>query len=192
MAIYSQYSNSEKLKKLINGITDELIFDDVQFDDDYLNIHTASTEGLNNWGLILNQGRSVRSYEAYDGIFGFDTGTIPPDDKQYPQNFNHGTFFNELYCPTVDLNNAQYRGVLFLLHRKYTINNSLFYLNKAIQEYENISHTPVRGVPYVKQTGFCEITYVFPYNLDGYEIQLFKFAETLPKPAGYAITILIN
>ena len=192
MSIYIQYQNSDKLKLLINGITNNLFFDDTQFVKDFLNIKTATSEGLNLWGIILNQSRNIKSNEIYNSVFGFNIGIVPPDDKKYPQNFNHGTFYNPLYSPILKLDDVKYRGLLFLLYKKYTINNSLFYLTETIQQYEILSRQVPRGVPHVEQKGFCEIIYHFPYHLENYEIGLFKDTLILPRPLGYTLTILIN
>ena len=191
MSFYVQY-NSDKLKLLSDGITNELVFDDMAFADMYLNILTAETQGLDNWGIILNQSRNVKSGEAYAGVFGFNTGTIPPDTNAYPQNFGHGTFYNEIYAPTLNLNDTQYRGLLYLLYRKYTTNNSLFDLNEIIQSYEKVGRITPRGIPFVKSDYPLEITYNFPYVVDLYEIQLFRKTECLARPAGYTINLIIG
>jgi hypothetical protein len=164
----------------------------MQFASNFLNIITSNTDGLDNWGIILNQSRVVKSGEAYDGVFGFDTGVTSADDKEYPQNFDHGNFYNSIYAPEIGLTDEQYRSLLYLLYRKYTTNNSLFNLNQIIQSYEKVGRVVPRGVPFVKSEAPLEITYYFPYQLENYEIELFSNTETLPRSAGYKVNLILG
>lgn len=185
--IYLQYQNSPKLISLVNKTANALLFKDINFTNDYLNIRTASSEGLDNWGIILNQPRIVYSGEAYDNVFGFNNGFIPLNTTDYPQNFYYSNFFNIVYSPTIAINDDQYRALLLLIYRKYTTNNSIYDLNNIIQEYSEMMGAS--GVPYVKSNYDMSITYKFNYYLLPYEAYMFNRYNILPKPAGVKLII---
>lgn len=185
--IYLQYANSPNLISLVTKTANSLLFKNINFTDDYLSILTATTEGLNNWGIILNQNRTVFSGEMYDSVFGFDTGEIPTDTITYPQNFYDSNFFNINFSLTIDLTDTQYRALLILLYRKYTTNNSIFELNNIIQQYSTL--IGASGTPNVYSNYDMSITYEFNYTLQLYEDYLFNNLNILPKPVGVAINI---
>lgn len=190
--IYLQYTNSPNLISLVNKTANSLLFKDINFTEDYLSIKTANTAGLDNWGIILNQPRIVNSGESYDNVFGFDTGIVPTDTTTYPQNFYHSNFYNINFAPTITLDNTQYRSLLLLIYSKYTINNSIYYMNKAIQDYAiNMGAT---GTPVVYSTYDMNITYKFDYTLQSYERRLFNNTQTgesiLPKPSGVDLNFI--
>lgn len=189
--MYLQYQNiAPKFNYLVQATANAMLFKDIDFTNDYLNIKTASTAGLDNWGIILNQPRVVHSGLAYDGVFGFDTGVIPQNTSDYPQNFNYGTFYNVDYAPTTSLTDTQYRALLLLLYSKYTTNNSLASLNSIIQQYALFNNAA--GIPYVTSSYDMEITYTFNYPLEPYEINLFLNTDCLSVPAGVHKNIIIN
>lgn len=189
-SIYRQYDNSPKLTSLAQKTANAMLFKDIDFPVDYLNIRTANTAGLDNWGIILNQPRTVISGFAYDGVFGFDDGAPPTDTVTYPQNFYESNFFNISYSPTLNLNNTQYRALLLLKYAKYTTNNSLKDLNDIIREYADISGGS--GIPYVFSTYDMNITYKFNYTPLPYETYLFRDTPILPKPAGVNINLIFT
>lgn len=188
--IYRQYANSPKLISLTQKTANAMLFKDIDFPVDYLSIRTANTAGLDNWGIILNQPRTVRSGLAYDGVFGFANGVTPTDTVTYPQNFYRSNFYNASYSPTTTLTNTQYRALLLLLYRKYTTNNSLKDLNEIIIEYADISGAS--GIPYVFSTYDMSITYKFNYVPLPYETHLFKNTPLLPKPAGVNLNLIFT
>lgn len=188
--IYRQYDNSPKLISLAQKTANAMLFKNIDFPVDYLNIRTANTAGLDNWGVILNQTRNVRSGLAYDGVFGFANGVTPTDTVTYPQNFYRSNFFNVSYSPVLELNNTQYRALLLLKYLKYTTNNSLKELNDIIREYADISGGS--GIPYVFSTYDMNITYKFNYTPLPYETFLFKNTPLLPKPAGVNLNLIFT
>lgn len=189
--IYLQYQNSPKLINLVNKSANAMLFQNINFTNDYLDILTASTSGLDNWGIILNQPRGVISGNSYDNVFGFDDGIIPTDTVTYPQNFYHSNFYNINYSPTISLNNTQYRALLLLIYRSYTTNNSIYDMNNIIQQYATL--TSASGVPVVYSNYNMEITYQFNYTLQNYERFLFqnpRGGTILPQPVGVAINYI--
>lgn len=188
--IYLQFTNSPVLKNFTNLTANSLLFKEQDFPANYLSIKTANTKGLDNWGIILNQSRTVFTGEPYAGVFGFDDGTIPTNTDDYPQNFNHGTFYNPAYAPTKDLTNDEYRALLLLLYQKYTTNNSLASLNKIIKEYA--LNRAAAGIPYVISYYSMNIAYVFPYTPEAYELNLFLNTDLLPVPLGVNVNIIVS
>jgi len=186
--IYLQYQNSPKLKQLCNSFSNALLFKDFNFAEDYLNIKTAKTEGLNIWGIILGQPRRVKSGLSYDNVFGFKNSDTITDTKSYPQNFYYSNFFNPVYSPTIDLTDDQYRALLLLIYRSKNTNNSIYDMNRIIQQYSSMMGAS--GIPAVYVSAQMEITYKFNYFLEAYESYLFTHSTVLPCPAGVKLTIL--
>ncbi len=186
--IYIQYENSPKLKSLVNKTANSLLLKDLNFTNDYLSIKTASTNGLDNWGIILNQSRNVNSGDSYENVLGFDTGEIPTNDEDYPQNLFNSNFYNINFAPTLTLEDNKYRALLLLLYAKYTMNNSIFSINKAIQEYSN--NMGKSEIPVVYSTYDMRITYKFNYQPENYELNLFFNTDLLPKPCGVLIDFI--
>jgi len=184
--VYIQYSNSPNLKSLVNLTANSLLFTE-DISANYLSIQTASTEGLNNWGIILNQSRVVSYGEVYPKVWGFFNGVPVTDTTTYPQNFYNANFYNRTYDVTISLNDTQYRALLLLLYRKYTSNFSMSDLNSMIQQYATI--TGASGVPNVISTYNMQITYQFNYTPLPYEQKLFYSSNFLPRPLGVALNI---
>ena len=185
MAIYNQYNNSKNLINFCANMQAAIAFDDTdvaQAISDYLSIATASTDGLNAWGIILGQSRVVQSGDNYTAVFGFDNGT-PPSKGRYPQNFNNGSFFSGNAGGTVNLNDTAYRALLQLLYFKYANNCSIGALNQIIQAY-----SIGRGESYVLD-GKMAVTYYFEYTLTLWEINLFTNTSCLPHPSGCQLFI---
>lgn len=189
--IYIQYSNSPNLINFTESLSTSLEFLEKDFANDYLNIKTATVAGLDNWGIILNQSRIVNSGLAYPGVFGFANGIKPNNTEDYPQNFNHGNFYNPAYQPSIILNDTEYRALLLLLYRKYTTNNSLNDLNNIIQEYALFQGILENKLPFVTSSYNMEITYTFPYIPEPYEINFFLNTDCLAVPAGVIANIII-
>lgn len=188
--IYLQYQNSPKLINLSEKISNSLLFKNWNFPDDYLNIKTANTAGLDNWGKILNQPRTVNSGLAYPKVFGFDDGIKPQNTDDYPQNFYDSNFYNPNFPQTQELNDTQYRALLLLLYRKYTTNNSIYELNGIIREYAVFNESP--GIPVVFSGYDMSITYKFDYVLQPYEYNLFKRTDCLSVPVGVKLKLIFT
>ena len=77
---YIQYQNAPKFNALLTQLTNYLTIPIDQFYTDYFNLLTATTQGLDNWGIILNETRNI-TYYNYDSIFGFDTGVPATPDR---------------------------------------------------------------------------------------------------------------
>lgn len=187
--IYYQYKNSSKLSALTQKFANGRLFT-IDFTNDYLNIETASTEGLNNWGIILNQKRNVVSGLPYDRVLGFDDGEVITDETSYPQNLYFSNFFNENYSPTIDLDNDRYRALLLLLYGKYTTNHSIYELNSIIRRYSSLMGAS--GVPVVYSTYNMNIYYKFNYVPQPYEEFLFRNTNVLPAPTGVTVNLIFS
>ena len=185
MTIYNQYNNSPNIINFCANMQAAIAFDDsdvTQAISNYLSIATASTDGLNAWGIILGQSRVVQSGDNLTGVFGFDNGE-PPATGQYPQNFDNGSFFSGNTGSSVNLNDTAYRALLQLLYFKYANNCSIASLNRIIQAY-----SVGRGEAYVLD-GKMAVTYYFGYTLTLWEINLFTNTSCLPRPSGCQLFI---
>ncbi len=151
-----QYNNSPALNNLNNGLLAAFATNPVysidpitglpvsrpqtyqQFCNDYLNISSATTDGLDNWGRILNFGRSVEILD-YKGIFGLlNEGLTPPTNtNDYPQNFGFGTFFNEQAAKNnrINLDDNTYRFALRFIYLKTLSDGSTNIINRCFELY---------------------------------------------------------
>jgi hypothetical protein len=184
--VYIQYSNSPNLKSLVNLTANSLLFTE-DISANYLSILNANTNGLDNWGIILNQSRVVSYGAVYPKVWGFFNGVPVTDTTSYPQNFYNANFYNPTYDVTISLTDTSYRALLLLLYRKYTSNLSLADLNSIIQQYATI--TGASGVPNVISTYNMQITYQFNYTPLPYELKLFYDTDLLPVPMGVKLNL---
>lgn len=193
MSIYLQYSNSptlikycDELQYALTVVTDA---DVTQFASDWLSIATATSAGLDNWGLILGQNRIVASGDEYGFNFGFNNTPVSPLFS--PQNFNNGGFDPGAGGYTT-LSDTAYRALLQLLYSKYATDNSLASLNNIIQTYAVQTNVPGRTKQSVYvQEGTMTITYNFlqSFALQQYELNLFRNTNVLAKPSGVALIL---
>lgn len=95
--MFIQYQNAPKFKELLDRLKDYLTIPIQQFYEHFFNIDTADTQGLNNWGLILGQSRTVGQY-SLDGVFGFGKRTFPKPPT-YPLPLGYGVFGDDLPDP---------------------------------------------------------------------------------------------
>jgi hypothetical protein len=188
---YQQYQNAPKLNELLNELEQVLIIPINLFYDRFFNIMTCDTQGLNNWGLILNRTRDYLIYN-YDESFGFDTGEPNPTTTKYPQNFGHGSFWSASNrSEKAIMSDAQYRIVLLLLYQKYSVDCSV----KACTDTANYFTQLTRNDPTLNCTvidNYKTFTYHFNYSLTAFEQTILKLNQNLPKPAGihYNVTWL--
>lgn len=184
--VYVQYQNAPKFNQLLRELTDYLTIPIDQFYSEFFNLATCTTQGLNNWGRILNQPRSVEYYD-YDYIMGFDTGITPsPLGTGYPQNFDNGNFFS-FEGSSSDLDDATYRALLQLTYFRYVIDCTVGACARVMTYYAQLSD-PANKCAIID--GDKIFTYAFNYTLSGWEIVLFQQLKLLPRPAGidYIVT----
>lgn len=180
--MYIQYQNANKFTTLLNDLEAYLTIPIKEFYDHYFNINTADPQGLANWGKILNQTETI-AVPDFLNVFGFDTGDTPmPLDTGYPQNFGFGNFYNGQTAPTT-LTTEQYRAVLKLIYLKYTSNCSVGSCVNVINSYiqQQYSNPLYKCVIIESQMQFA---YSFNFTLQDWEIALFKYNDTLPRPGG--------
>jgi hypothetical protein len=184
--MYLQYQNTPKFTDLLDKLTAYLLIPINQFYEHFFNLDTADTQGLKNWGVILNQGNVVLA-RNYDYVFGFNNGTAQtPPDIGYPQNFGHGNW--AVYYDRRTLTDDQYRILLKLTYLNYITNNSLAscvsIVNTYIQEQYN---NPDKYCTLLN--GNMIFTYHFNFALTDWEVALFKDSHKLPTPAGIGYNV---
>jgi len=187
--LYSQYVNAPKFQKLIDELSAVLTIPISQFYNDFFNLYTCTTQGLDNWGIILNTTRDSFTYD-YAESFGFDTGEPNPTTTEYPQNFGHGSFFSTSNrIVKIKLNDTQYRIVLLLQYAKYTSDMSMASCTAIVNNYIQFTYEDPTYKCTVKDNHLA-VNYHFNYSLSAQEVALFKINKLLPKPAGieYSVT----
>lgn len=183
--LYNQYSNAPNWQ-ILQLLCDYLDIGIADFYRYFFNIDTCSTQGLDNWGLILNQSRIVQSYD-YTSVFGFDLNPLSP--TIYPQNFEHGSFFsssNNLI--TISLDDYSYRNLLKLTYQKQTCNNSVEACVRVVNTYIQNQY-PSQGYKCDIIEGVNHFTYAFNYALSSWEQGLFVLNDALPRPAGISYNV---
>ena len=181
--MYIQYQNAPKFTQLLSSLVTYLTIPIDQFYEHFFDLRQCDTQGLNNWGKILNQTRTVLAYN-YAQTFGFYTGEANLSTTVYPQNFGHGSFFStSTDTITVTLNDYQYRQLLLLLWQSYCVDCSLVSCANVINEYiQNQYNNPDYRCDIIE--GSMSFTYKFNFALAPWEIALFELNQILPKPAG--------
>ncbi len=203
MAIYVQYTNAINLKSLLYGGTKSkinglpypgllkyLTINELDFLTGYFSLsNTTTTQGLNNWGRILQISRTIRVPNIIDNsILGFDTGTPPdPIDTGYPQNFNNGNFYGgetTLYR----LNDPQF---LFLLQMRYATlntNSSLASANLILNTYFK-ALDPAQEVT-VTDDGPMNMLISLLLPAPAYQVYILNYrSDVLPIPAGVKYSV---
>lgn len=187
MALYIQYQNSSRFKSLLSQLEAYLTIPIKDFYDHYFNIDTADTQGLANWGRILNQPNNIVTTQ-FVGSFGFDNG-VPPDPLAtgYPQNWDNGNFGVE--STNAVLTDSQYRVLLKLVYLTYTINNTVWSCTNVVNQYIQEQYND----PTLKCTvieSLMSFTYDFNFTLQPWEISIFETNQKLPKPAGIGYNVV--
>lgn len=203
MSLYVQYSNAINLQSLLYGgqkskITGKpypglayyLTIDPLEFLRTYFSLSsTTSTEGLDNWGRILQVNRNIELPNVItNSIFGFDTGTpASPADTGYPQNFNNGNFWGgstTLYA----LTDPEY---LFLLQLRYAVLNtncSLASANLILNTYFRALN-PAQEIT-VSDNGTMNMLISVLLPAPAYQIYILNYRpDVLPIPAGVEYSV---
>jgi hypothetical protein len=207
--VYVQYSNSPVIRSVIDGLKPYFSVSTTNFYTDYFNLYTANTDGLDNWGRILNLSRYL-NIQTLDNIFGFDEIPLPPhqDTGEY-QNFysgstgdkwiSGGSFYsasNNSYQPMPD---DIYRAMLLMRYSVLTTNATLYAINIIMNNFIKQVYpdhperrctvkTTVIQPPDPLATAPMQITYEFNYNLEIWESFLYSNTSNqiyfLPTPIG--------
>lgn len=181
MTIFIQYQNSPNINALVEQLKENLTISADDFFNNYFYIETCVSDGLDNWGRILNRSRTVEVDVSFDNVFGFDTGVPPPTPGAYPQNFGHGTFYSPRPNNLVKLTDTAYRALLKFTYLTLTSNGTLYNINNILNYYYKNT-----GKVKVYNSALMQITYEFMFALQPYERTLFTLNHVLPTPAGVA------
>lgn len=182
---YLQYQNAPKLNKLLNELEQVLIIPVDLFYMNFYNIQTCDTQGLNNWGKILNITRNFIYYD-YQQVFGFDTGVPNPTTTDYPQNFGHGSFFSETTRTKKGvMSDEQYRIVILLTYQRYSVDCSVKACTAVSNFYvQKIYHNTAYDCEILEDFTAPKFTYNFNFTLSAFDLTVCKLNQMLPKPAG--------
>lgn len=162
----SQYANSPKFLKLVNGLKEK--FDNAQTVEDWFrivyNIKTATGYGLDIWGLILNRGRDFTyvNQQTQQETYIYLKGAQTID----------GTPFTATQIEDT------YRTILLLRAMGNITNASIKSLNEMLQFYFQ-----QRGRMYVYEYDTMKIRYVFEFYVNKLEKSIFQ-SDIMPKPTG--------
>jgi hypothetical protein len=180
-AIQSQYSASMKILALTAG-HQERIDPHVDVDLFYrkmFDIYTAEGVGLDNWGVILQIGRTIPGPYMGDS-FGFDGSDLHPFD-QLPFVPDAG---GESAVTMLTLDDELFR--LLLLY-KALANISASDAATQNELLSTLINTGVGGFPrvgYVLEAGPMAIRWVFEDTLTSQQLAVFMVAGTLARGAG--------
>lgn len=180
---YTQYNNAPTLNILIKQFYDSNSLDQyaLEYYNNVFNLDTAVGNGLDFWGIVLNQSRVVKSF-ATNNIFGFGTPDLGTADE-YPQNFDSGNFgMLETNTTNTTLDDDDYRRILKIRYRSLTTNNSIATISDIINEYTQSIDPSYFCL--VKNESIGTFSYNFNYFLSSSEIGMFLISRFLPSPAG--------
>lgn len=190
MNIYVQFATADNINTLFDNLYPLLTIDPLEFHRDYFDIDTCKTDGLDNWGRILDFSRQI-IVPDYSKVFGFGTVDNPPSPIKtgYPQNFGHGSFYGGQTKPVI-LDNEQYRAVLKFRYASLTTNMTLFSINHIMNAYFN-TRDPTHKVR-VTEPGKMQLLYEFNFKLADYERAMFNNRNILPSPGAVQCFMLEN
>lgn len=164
----SQYANSPKFVKLVEGLKEQ--FSNAKTMEDWFNIvfnmKTASGFGLDIWGLILNRSRLLY-YKDTDG------------NEQSIYLRGEQTIGGETY--TAEQIEETYRMLLFFTAFSYITNSTLKNFNDLLRFY-----FPPEKRCYVQEIGTMAIELVFGFFPTLLEKIIFA-SELFPKPTGVGL-----
>jgi hypothetical protein len=204
--LYTQYSNAVNLRNLLNGglvskidglpyegLLNYLTINSDEFLNTYFSLAaTTSTDGLDNWGRILQVDRTIYLPNVEtNSIFGFDTGVPPsPITTGYPQNFNNGNFWggDEI---AYALNDYQYLFLLQLRYAKLTTNCSIASIIAILNIYFR-AFDPTQEV-IVNELSIMEMTITLTNPAPAYQIYILQQRpDVLPIPAGVKYNVIAS
>lgn len=190
-SIFVQFETAKNLNKLFDELYPLLTIAPQDFLKDYFDIDTCGTDGLNNWGKILNLSRVVSISVATDGVFGFDEDNYPIDENEYPQNFDNGFFYNPAYENNpvqYSLSDYEFRAALKFRYAALTTNLSMQSINRIMNNLLIQLNSTYKCV--VIQTAVMQLTYKFNFDLLSWQKALFSNRAILPVPAGVTAILL--
>lgn len=189
---YVQFATADNLNKLLDELRPLLTIDPLEFWRDYFDIDICKSDGLDNWGRILNFSRVISINIASDGVFGFgNEGDYPIPEDGYPQNFDNGFFYNPAYedTPTqYTLDDYKYRLTLKFRYAALTTNLSMQSINRIMNDLLTQLNSAYKCV--VIQTARMQLTYKFNFTLESWQKTIFNNRNILPVPAGVTAIIL--
>lgn len=190
--IYVQYSNAVKLKGLLEGLYPYLTINPYEFYTDFFNIETCNAQGLDNYGLMLNQSRQIRSVSSgsYYQKFGFGQDGYTPPVNEYPQNFNNGNFYGGDINPEyITLDDDDYRVLLKFRYANYTSNFSYEDANRIMNNYAQSRDSGYKVAVIPTAGKVMDITFQFSWELEDFERSIFMIRNVLPVALGVAYRI---
>lgn len=178
--IISQYSNSPTLVQLINNM-DEYINPETDFDAFYdfcWNVDTAKGFGLDNWGKIVNVSRLLTIPGAATYL-GFDEAFTAPTSATGPQPWGQAPFYNGTAdTETYTLSDDAYRTLILVKALANISNCTAPSLNQLLQNLFS-----GRGRCYVGDLGNMQMSFVFEFYLQPFEMAIMTQSGAIPRPA---------
>ena len=188
--IYVQYEKATRLQALVTQLSPILTIDEDDFYNDFFHLETCDANGLDNWGVILGQSRSIAIEDTTD-VTSFYTDTEAWTPK--PKNFNRGVFYKKKESPVQNLTDAAYRQLLLFIYSGQTSNNSIGSMTKILNYYYQSLDVSKKVIVVENVVESMSIQYQFNFELQPYEISIFNISVgALPRPAAVSVTIIDN
>ena len=179
-AIQSQYSASRKMLALAAGFQGRLDpeVDINLFYDRMFNIYTAQGAGLDNWGVILQMGRTIDGPPdifafgfAGPGLQPFDQAPFAPDSGEIPHTL-------------ITLDDENYRALLLYKALANISASDAATQNKLLNVLVASGIGGLSGAAYVLEVDTMVIRWVFESRLTPLQRAIFRVAGTLARGAG--------
>jgi hypothetical protein len=178
--VMSQYANSPIILQLIknfNSYIDQTANID-SFYDNIWNINTAVGYGLDVWGRIVNVSRQL-TIPATSDYFGFQDGA----SDTYP--FNQAPFYSGVPASqNYMLSDDAYRTLILIKAMVNIAATNIPTLNKIIT-----SLFSGNGRVYVVDLGNMQMSYVFEFPLQPFQLAVLTQSGVLAHPTGVGVTI---
>ena len=171
--MYNQYQQTTKFNDLISRLNGILLVNPKDIYDNFFNLYTAMEGGLDNWGIILNQSRTIKTRNLLKNRFGVFKSSYYPnnfDGRQltlpagitYPQNFGKQTIqFNTVGTNTATLTNTYQTVYQAIYNALNATTTTPVYLNPVgnsdIIQFIQINTTAFQKTGTVDNTGTITI-----------------------------------
>ena len=178
--IMSQYANSPRLLHIIESVWE--CIDPFKFTDDYyrlvMDLTTANSYGLDNWGRIVDIGRTANLADPEGEYFGFEEGFYPFNERPFS---GAGSGYD-----TWQLADHAYRELILLKAMANIVYASVLSINALLRAmFEG-------RTSYCLIAGHMDMRYIFEFDLAPFERHLVYNTDILPRPCGVLVSIIIN
>ena len=190
--LLSQYCDSPTLDALLSSYNDAIdpSTDIANFYYNIWNVNTASGQGLDDWGQIVNVSRYLQIPNS-PNYLGYEEAYLAPYATTGPQTFNNAPFYTQAQATTTfALQDDDYRELILLKAFVNISNLSVPAINTMLRMFFGVyDDDDPYGVAYVIDTFGMGFTYHFNFIPNDLQLAIVNNSGVFPRPAGMLVTV---